>query len=135
MGQLTVQTREVFDRRMDVITTITTAVAGWFDRAVFGLSPTGQLMLAFGIFGQALFVSRWFVQWLASEKARRSIVPELFWYLSFFGGLMVLSYGIYSANLVLILGQFGVFIYARNIYLIWRNKRDAMNTVPADPAE
>ena len=109
------------------------AVAAWFDRAVFGLPPFGQFMLAVGIFGQAMFVSRWFVQWLASEKARRSTVPELFWYLSLFGGLLVLAYGIYSANLVLILGQFGVFIYARNIYLIWRNRRDAMNEVPGDP--
>lgn len=109
---------------MELISGIMTALGGWLDRAVFGLSPTGQLMLALGIFGQSLFVSRWFVQWLASEKARRSIVPEMFWYLSFFGGLLVLIYGVYSANLVLILGQFGVFIYARNIYLIHRGKRE-----------
>ena len=115
------------------MTEILDSVAQWFDRALFGLSPTGRLMLALGIVGQALFVSRWFVQWLASEKARRSTVPELFWYLSLVGGLMVLAYGIYSANLVLILGQFGVFIYARNIVLIWRNKRDALGEVPNDP--
>ncbi|MEM8626903.1 MAG: lipid-A-disaccharide synthase N-terminal domain-containing protein [Pseudomonadota bacterium] len=100
-------------------------------------TATGMLMLTFGMFGQALFVSRWFVQWLASERARKSIVPELFWYLSLVGGLMVLTYGIYSTNPVLILGQFGVFIYARNIYLIWRNKREAAdeNAPPRMPAE
>ena len=119
---------------MEVLSAITEVVASWFQRAVFDLSPTGQIMLAIGIFGQAMFVSRWFVQWLASEKARASIVPELFWYLSFAGGLMVLSYGIYSANLVLILGQFGVFIYARNIWLIRRNRRDTVSDVPDDPA-
>ncbi|MEL6297341.1 MAG: lipid-A-disaccharide synthase N-terminal domain-containing protein [Pseudomonadota bacterium] len=120
---------------MEFLSVVGTTIADWFDRALFGLSPTGRIMLAIGIFGQAMFVSRWFVQWLASEKARRSIVPELFWYLSLFGGLMVLSYGIYSANLVLILGQFGVFIYARNIYLIRRNKADTVAEVPGDPAD
>jgi len=115
------------------MTELLDVITQWLDRAVFGLSPTGQIMLALGIFGQAMFVSRWFVQWLASEKARRSTMPELFWYLSLFGGLLVLTYGIYSANLVLILGQFGVFIYARNIYLIWRDKRDAINQVPNEP--
>lgn len=123
---------------MDVLSQIPAILSNWLDRAIFGLSGTEQLMLAVGIFGQALFVSRWFVQWLASEKARRSIVPELFWYLSLCGGALVLTYGIYSANLVLILGQFGVFIYARNIYLIWRGKRedrDAVGkSVPGDPS-
>lgn len=108
---------------MDLVASIFGTVAAWLDRAIFGLSSTEQLMLLLGLFGQALFVSRWFVQWVASERARDSIVPELFWYLSFVGGAMVLTYGIYTANLVLILGQFGVFIYARNIYLIWQKKR------------
>jgi lipid-A-disaccharide synthase-like uncharacterized protein len=123
---------------MDLLNQILSVVSGWLDRAIFGLSGTEQLMLALGIFGQTLFVSRWFVQWLASEKARRSIVPELFWYLSLCGGMLVLVYGIYSANLVLILGQFGVFIYARNIYLIWRGKREdkaaVEKSVPSDPS-
>lgn len=123
---------------MDVLTQIPALISGWLDRAIFGLSTGEQLMLALGIFGQGLFVSRWFVQWLASEKARRSIVPELFWYLSLCGGLLVLTYGIYSANLVLILGQFGVFIYARNIYLIWRGKKEdkaaVAKSVPGDPS-
>ncbi|MEL7303652.1 MAG: lipid-A-disaccharide synthase N-terminal domain-containing protein [Pseudomonadota bacterium] len=119
---------------MEIQAAIADAVSGWFQRAIFDLSPTGRVMLAIGIIGQAMFVSRWFVQWLASEKARQSIVPELFWYLSFAGGLMVLTYGIYSANLVLILGQFGVFIYARNIWLIRRNRRDTVSDVPDDPA-
>ena len=108
---------------MVLLTSVSERISAWFDAALFGLSPTEQIMLALGIFGQLLFVSRWFVQWIASERARDSIVPELFWYLSFLGGTLVLIYGVYSANLVLILGQFGVFIYARTIYLIWNTKR------------
>ena len=119
---------------MVILATFSERIAAWFDAALFGLSPTAQLMLALGLFGQLLFVSRWFVQWIASERARDSIVPELFWYLSFVGGTLVLTYGIYSANLVLILGQFGVFIYARNIYLIWRKKR-AMAAPTEAPGE
>ncbi|MEM9029922.1 MAG: lipid-A-disaccharide synthase N-terminal domain-containing protein [Pseudomonadota bacterium] len=112
---------------MDLFATIAERISSWLDAAVFGLSPTAQMMLLLGLCGQLLFVSRWFVQWIASERARDAIVPELFWYLSFVGGSLVLVYGFYSANLVLILGQFGVFIYARNIYLIWRKKK----TLPA----
>lgn len=119
---------------MEFLATLSASISAWFDRALFGLSPTEQIMLAVGLIGQVMFVSRWFIQWLASERARDSIVPELFWYLSFIGGTMVLAYGIYSANLVLILGQFGVFIYARNIYLIWQRKRalPAPTDVPSE---
>lgn len=121
---------------MDILGAIAEQLSNWWDKAWGDLSPGAKVMLCVGLIGQMMFVSRWFVQWLASEKARRSIVPELFWYFSFVGGLMVLSYGIYSANLVVILGQFGVFIYARNIYLIWRSKREdaAMAGATAPPA-
>ena len=88
------------------------------------MTPLDRTWLGIGLFGQTMFVARWFIQWIASERARQSIVPELFWYCSLCGGLLVLSYGIYKPEPVLVLGQFGVFIYARNIYLIWRAKRD-----------
>jgi len=117
---------------MDVLTLISERLSAWLDAAWFGLSPTARIMLILGLVGQLMFVSRWFVQWVASEKARASIVPELFWYLSFVGGALVLTYGIYSANLVLILGQFGVFIYARNIYLIWKAKTSPPDEQPQE---
>jgi lipid-A-disaccharide synthase-like uncharacterized protein len=79
---------------------------------------TDVLWVAVGIIGQLLFSARWILQWLASEKVRQSVVPTTFWYLSLVGGLMVLAYGIYRVEPVIILGQFGVFIYARNIYLL-----------------
>lgn len=100
-------------------------LAAWWDAAWVGLSPAGKMMLMLGLVGQSLFVLRWLVQLVASEKAKQSIVPELFWYLSLAGALLVFIYAIYIANLVLMLGQFGLFIYARNVYLIWRRKLDA----------
>lgn len=86
------------------------------------ITPAEMWWLAIGLLGQVMFTGRWFVQWIASEKARRSIVPETFWYFSFVGGLMVMAYGIHKADPVIILGQFGVFIYGRNLYFLWKNK-------------
>lgn len=79
---------------------------------------------AFGMAGQLLFMSRMLVQWIASERVGRSIVPEAFWYLSLAGGLIVLIYGIQRDDLVIIFGQmFGVIVYVRNLYFIHREKR------------
>lgn len=80
--------------------------------------------LAIGLGGQLMFSARWIIQWLASERMRRSIVPETFWYLSLVGGLLVLAYGVWKREPVIILGQFGVFIYARNIYFLLRSRRE-----------
>lgn len=85
---------------------------------------TDLVWLAIGLTGQAMFSLRWIAQWLMSEKAKRTVVPEMFWYMSFFGGLLVLSYGIYKIDPVIILGQFGLFIYARNLLFIMRAKQD-----------
>ncbi len=86
----------------------------------------GELMwLAIGFGAQLMFSMRFIIQWIASEKARASIVPETFWYFSFVGGLMLFVYAIHRADPVFILGQgLGLIIYTRNIYFIWMNKRD-----------
>ena len=82
------------------------------------------IWVLFGLFGQLLFTGRFLVQWLASERARRSVVPVAFWYLSISGGLVLLAYAIYRADPVFIFGQsLGVVIYARNLWLI-RNQHD-----------
>ena len=105
---------------MSLSAMISSKFAAWWDTAWVGLTPAGKAMLLLGLFGQTLFVLRWFVQLLASEKAKQSIVPEIFWYFSLAGSILVFAYALYIANLVLIVGQFGLFIYARNIYLIRR---------------
>jgi len=74
---------------------------------------------AVGFTGQLVFASRFWVQWVASERARESVVPISFWYLSLFGGLLTLVYAIYRLDPVFIFGQLtGSVIYARNLALI-----------------
>ncbi|MCC7254240.1 lipid-A-disaccharide synthase N-terminal domain-containing protein [Hyphomicrobium sp.] len=87
------------------------------------LSPAEVLWLSVGLTGQALFSARWLVQWLVTEKSRRSTMPDTFWYLSLLGGLLVLAYGLHRLDPVIILGQFGVMIYARNLFFIRREKQ------------
>jgi lipid-A-disaccharide synthase-like uncharacterized protein len=79
--------------------------------------------LAFGLAAQLLFTARFVVQWFASEKAGKSVVPMAFWFLSMGGGMMLLIYGIVRREPIIILGQaLAVFIYLRNIMLIIKNR-------------
>lgn len=78
------------------------------------------IWLVIGFAAQMMFSARFLVQWIASERMRKSIVPEAFWYFSFGGGAMLLSYAIYRQDPVFILGQaFGLIVYSRNIYFLW----------------
>ncbi|CDZ78637.1 lipid-A-disaccharide synthase [Legionella massiliensis] len=82
------------------------------------------LWLAIGLIGQGIFSARFIVQWLVSEREKKSIIPVAFWYLSLLGGLTLTVYSVYKQDPVFILGQStGVFIYARNLYLIQRERR------------
>jgi len=90
-----------------------------------------KMWLALGFVAQLLFAMRFIVQWVASERARRSIVPETFWYFSFGGGLLLFAYAVYRMDPVFILGQgSGLFIYLRNIQMIWKAKAPAAATAP-----
>lgn len=92
--------------------------------AQFGAhTPADAAWLAFGLLGQLMFTARFVVQWIASERAKRSVVPVAFWYFSILGGVIVLLYGIRKMEPVIILGQLpGVVIYARNLWLIHRGQ-------------
>ncbi len=82
-------------------------------------SATELTWVAIGLAGQLLFTARFIVQWIASERAGRSTIPIAFWWFSICGGFVLLTYAIYRADPVFILGQsMGVFIYARNLWLI-----------------
>lgn len=77
-----------------------------------------------GLGGQLLFTARFLVQWIASERAGRSVVPLAFWYLSIGGGIILLAYAIWRRDPVFILGQsMGLFIYLRNLVLIHAERR------------
>lgn len=78
------------------------------------------IWLGIGFFGQGLFFMRWVVQWISSEKKKKSEIPVLFWYFSLIGGLITLIYAIYRVDPVFILAQsFGLIVYLRNIYFIY----------------
>ena len=79
---------------------------------------------ALGMFGQMMFAMRFILQWLASEKAGKSVVPLTFWFFSIGGAAIVLAYGIHKRDPVIILGQaLSFFIYIRNLVLIAKEKR------------
>ena len=88
------------------------------------LSSIEIVFLFIGFAGQGLFASRFVVQWLYSEKKGVSSIPIVFWYLSIFGGIGLLIYAIFRKDPVIITGQlFGIFIYTRNLILIYKNKK------------
>lgn len=92
---------------------------------MMGVSSTADaLWVTVGLLGQLMFTGRFIVQWLASEKAGRSVVPIAFWYFSIAGSVIVLAYGIHKLDPVIIVGQLpGTVIYSRNLWLIRAEKR------------
>ncbi|MBU1106884.1 MAG: lipid-A-disaccharide synthase N-terminal domain-containing protein [Candidatus Riflebacteria bacterium] len=86
-----------------------------------------DIWLIVGLGGQVLFTLRFFVQWLASEKQKKSVVPVSFWYFSIGGSFFLLAYAIHREDPVFILGQsMGFVIYFRNLVLIGRDKRNSL---------
>jgi len=82
------------------------------------------LWIMIGFLGQALFSARFFVQWLASERVKRSVIPTAFWYFSLAGGVTLLAYAIHRQDPVFIAGQgLGLVVYLRNLYLIRAGKQ------------
>ena len=79
-----------------------------------------------GFVGQALFSMRFVVQWIASERMKRSIIPQAFWYFSLAGGVTLLAYAIHKQDPVFIAGQgLGLAVYLRNLYLIRSGRQQA----------
>jgi lipid-A-disaccharide synthase-like uncharacterized protein len=79
-----------------------------------------------GFIGQALFSMRFVVQWIASERIKRSIIPQAFWYFSLAGGATLLAYAIHKHDPVFIAGQgLGLVVYLRNLYLIRTGRHQA----------
>lgn len=78
-----------------------------------------------GLFANAVFSSRFFVQWYVSEKQKKSVIPVSFWWLSMVGSLLLTIYALHLGAVPIILGTLPpMFIYARNLILIARGKRD-----------
>ncbi len=96
-------------------------LAGWLGAG----TPAELVWILVGLGGQVLFMMRFVVQWIVSEKAKRSVIPVAFWWLSIGGAAILLAYAIWRADPVFILGQsVGFLIYARNLWLIHVERRD-----------
>jgi len=89
------------------------------------MGEDGWWLLA-GFGGQLLFMGRFVIQWLASERRGRSVIPVSFWYLSIAGALVLLAYALHRRDPVFVAGQvLGVAIYLRNLYLIRMERAQA----------
>ncbi|HEY5707013.1 MAG TPA: lipid-A-disaccharide synthase N-terminal domain-containing protein [Terrimicrobiaceae bacterium] len=96
---------------------------GWLSTVFNVTSPAGLAWVAIGLSGQLLFTGRMIIQWFASEKSKRSVVPVSFWWMSLVGATMLLVYFIWRRDIVGILGQAtGWIIYVRNLVLIRRSR-------------
>jgi lipid-A-disaccharide synthase-like uncharacterized protein len=95
---------------------------GGYLHNVFVTGLNGWVVL--GFVAQALFMARFAVQWIASERAGRSVVPLAFWLLSIGGAVLLLTYALYRKDPVFIAGQsLGIFVYLRNIWFVRRERR------------
>lgn len=102
------------------------------------MTTYNALWLAVGFAGQAMFSMRFLIQWLTTEKQRKSVIPVAFWYFSILGGATLLTYAIHRADPVFIVGQAaGLFIYSRNLYFVLHERKAGSEAVPgrsaADP--
>jgi lipid-A-disaccharide synthase-like uncharacterized protein len=79
---------------------------------------------AAGFLGQIVFTMRFVVQWIASEKQGKSIIPIHFWFFSIAGSLVLLVYSFWLRNPVFVVAQsFGCFVYVRNLTLLAKEKK------------
>jgi len=85
-----------------------------------------QAWMLIGFVGQGFFTSRFLVQWIASERQGRSVVPGVFWFLSIAGGATLLAYALWRRDPVFVAGQaLGLVVYLRNLMLIGRSGKVA----------
>jgi len=91
------------------------------------------IWIIIGFAGQALFSARFIIQWLYSEKVKRSIVPVAFWYFSLAGGMTLAAYAIHRADPVFIAGQLGgLVVYTRNLMLIRKHRLKLGDETPVE---
>ena len=102
---------------------IANAVGGYLHDVFIGSLDLGILI---GYVAQSLFAMRFVVQWIASERVGKSVIPTAFWVISIGGGLMLLGYALYRKDPVFIIGQAsGLFVYLRNLQFVMRGRTTA----------
>jgi lipid-A-disaccharide synthase-like uncharacterized protein len=97
---------------------LTNAVTEWMNKPM-----ADKVWLGIGMFGEVIFGMRFIVQWIATEKQKKSVIPLAFWYLSLLGSVILLAYAVYLKNPVFILGfSLNLAIYLRNLFFIHFHK-------------
>lgn len=93
-------------------------------KRLFSNEAIPSWLLILGIVSQVVFTLRFIYQWMYSEKHKKSVLPLGFWLLSLIGSTLIIIYGIYRADPVLLAGHlFGVVMYARNMVILRRELR------------
>ena len=103
----------------------------WFgqEHRLFGLNWSYLTIL--GFLGNAIFSTRFLVQWIASEKSGKSVIPVSFWYWSIAGSIVMCAYWIMERSPVGILAYLpNSFIYMRNLHLIRKHTLAATASTP-----
>jgi lipid-A-disaccharide synthase-like uncharacterized protein len=86
-----------------------------------------HIWIGVGLVAQAMFMGRFLVQWIISERKGESTIPVAFWYLSIAGGALLLAYACWRRDPVFILGQStGLIVYSRNLVLLRRSRRKTL---------
>ena len=97
----------------------------WLASTLGAGSRAELIWIMVGLGGQLLFMMRFLVQWIATEKARKSVIPLSFWWFSIGGAAVLLAYAIWRKDPVFILGQsLGFFIYARNLWFVYQERAE-----------
>lgn len=103
-----------------------TRLESWLMSVLLVDSWAGVWLALFGLLAQTVFMGRMLVQWIATERARASVIPEIFWWMSLSGAAMLLVYGIMRRDIVIIAAQlFGFGVYCRNLWFIRTARREA----------
>lgn len=90
----------------------------------------------FGFFANFLFMMRFVVQWVHSERHKKSLVPLAFWFFSVGGGVTMLIYGVLRRDPVIMAGQgLGLIIYVRNLWIIFGPRRHQSEPAALDNAK
>ena len=95
----------------------------WMNTPIAWLEWTGVHMSPWkliGLTGALMFGARWLVQFLASRRAGRPVIPRLFWIMSLLGSAMTLSYFLFSQKqdaVGILQNLFPAFTAAYSLYL------------------
>lgn len=102
----------------------------WVFRILNISSWGGVAWVVLGIGGQLAFTARMLIQWIRSEREKKSVIPVTFWWLSLVGATLMIVYFIWRKDVVGVAGQTtGFYVYLRNLVLIYRpNKPDSLES-------